>query len=185
MRRQLQWVALAGSDCVLATISASLLRATASKLLPRGRSSKSAFTPPSTYRARQSTIVGRDVFSFLAKALLDRPSDAPRIIRARSAWRCSVLPERTILSSSALSSAVIASAVLLAHMPHSIAGPNHLVKLCVRHYTRCVERCEAAHTEAKKTAKSPERVMTLGYRRPILDPNQLSRRGHVKLGSPS
>ena len=94
------------------------------KLLPRGRSSKSAFTPPSTYRARQSTIVGRDVFSSLAKALLDRPSAAPRIIRARSAWRCSVLPERTILSSSALSSAVIASAVLLAHMPHSIAGPR-------------------------------------------------------------
>src|SRR6516225_1207877 len=135
MRRQLQWVALAGGDCVFATISASLLRATASKLLPRGRSSKSAFTPPSTYRARQSTIVGRDVFSSLAKALLDRPSAAPRIIRARSAWRCSVLPERTILSSSALSSAVIASAVLLAHMPHSIAGPNYIVKLCVRHYT--------------------------------------------------
>src|SRR6516225_7076875 len=135
MRRQLQWVALAGGDCVFATISAALLRATASKLLPRGRSSYSAFTPPSAYRPRQSTTVGRDVFSSLAKALLDRPSAAPRIIRARSAWRCSVLPERTILSSSALSSAVIASAVLLAHMPHSIAGPNHLVKLCVRHYT--------------------------------------------------
>src|SRR5215469_3658364 len=101
MGRQLQCVALAGGDCVLATISASLLRATASKLLPRGRSSKSAFTPPSTYRARQSKIVGRDVFSSLAKALLDRPSAAPRIIRARSACRCSVLPERTILSSSA------------------------------------------------------------------------------------
>jgi carbonic anhydrase len=23
-------------------------------------------------------------------------------------------------------------------MPHSIAGPNHIVKLCVRHYTRSV-----------------------------------------------
>src|ERR1700757_4664462 len=51
-------------------------------------------------------------------------SAAPRIIRARSAWRCSVRPERTILSSSALSSAVIASAALLAHMPHSIADPR-------------------------------------------------------------
>src|SRR6516225_5970394 len=140
MRRQLQWVALAGGDCVLATISASLLRATASKLLPRGRSSQSAFTPPSTYRARQSTIVGRDVLSCLAKALLDRPSAAPRIIRARSACRCSVLPERTILSSSALSSPVIASAVLLAPMPHSIAGPEPYVKLCVRHYTSYAKR---------------------------------------------
>src|SRR5215472_5483438 len=136
MRRQLQCVALAGGDCVLAIISASLLRATASKLLPRGRSSKSAFTPPSTYRARQSTTVGREVFSSLAKALLDRPSAAPRIIRARSAWRCSVRPERTILSSSALSSAVIASAVLLAHMPHSIADLRPIVNLSVRHYTR-------------------------------------------------
>jgi hypothetical protein len=34
MRRQLQCVALAGGDCVLATTSASLLRATASKLCP-------------------------------------------------------------------------------------------------------------------------------------------------------
>src|SRR6516164_1577896 len=74
-------------------------------------------------------------FSSLAKALLDRPSAAPRIIRARSAWRCSVRPERTILSSSALSSAVIASAVLLAHMPHRIAGPKTIVNLCLRHYT--------------------------------------------------
>src|SRR5215468_11288467 len=155
MRRQLQCVALAGGDCVLATTSASLLRATASKLLPRGRSSKSAFTPPSTYRARQSTIVGRDVFSSLAKALLDHPSVAPRIIRARSAWRCSVLPERTILSSSALSSAVIASAVLLAHMPHSIAGPNHIVKLCVRLYTSGFTPVYPCHVSPRDMRQHP------------------------------
>ena len=59
----------------------------------------------------------------------DKPSLDPWmlvVIRARRAWRCSVRPERTILSSSALSSAVIASAVLLAHMPHRIAGPRPL-----------------------------------------------------------
>src|SRR5215470_9609360 len=70
MRRQLQCVASAGGDCVLATISAALLRATASKLLPRGRSSKSTFTPPSTYRVRQSTIVGRDVFSSFGQSVV-------------------------------------------------------------------------------------------------------------------
>ena len=70
--------ALAGGDCVLATISGALLRATASKLLPRGRSSKSTFTPPSTYRVRQSTIVGRDVFSSFGQSVVASAGHAAR-----------------------------------------------------------------------------------------------------------
>src|SRR6266851_1662696 len=136
MRLQLHCVACAGAVCVLAIISASLARAKGRKLRPRGRSSYSAATPPSAKRRRQSSTVGREVPSSLASALFDLPSAAPRTIRARSATRCSVLPERAIRSSSCLLSGVAANAELLVHMPRSITHANHIVKLCVRYYTR-------------------------------------------------
>src|SRR5260370_19106821 len=99
---QLHCVACAGAVCVLAIISASLARAKGRKLRPRGRSSYSAATPPSAKRRRQSSTVGREVPSSLAIALLVLPSAPPRTIRARSATRCSVLPERPIRSTSSL-----------------------------------------------------------------------------------
>jgi hypothetical protein len=48
--------------------------------------------------------------------------------------RCSVLPERTIRSSSRLSSGVTANAALVAHMSRHMTGANQFVKRYVRHY---------------------------------------------------
>ena len=85
--------------------------------------------------------VGRDVLSSLASALFDLPSAAPRMIRARNAMRCSVLPDRTSRSSSCLASRVTANAALLAHMLGSLTRATRIVKHCVRHYTRAPFRC--------------------------------------------
>src|ERR1035438_3876557 len=134
--RQLHCVASGGSLCARVTISASLAGVSGLKLRPRARSSYRDSIPPSENRRRQSMIVGREVFSSAASALLDRPSAAPRTIRARKAMRCSVFPERTICSNLRLFSELTANAALGDHMNNSIRGTNHIVKLCVRHYTR-------------------------------------------------
>src|ERR1700720_2585686 len=135
MLLQLHCVACCGALCVLVIISAALARANGLKLRPRGRLSSRALTPPPEKPRRQSSTVGRDVLSSVASKLFDLPSAAPRIIRARNAMRCSVLPERTIRSSSCLASGVTANGALLAHMPGSLTSTNHIVKLCMRHYT--------------------------------------------------
>src|SRR6202040_2580958 len=55
-----------------------------------------------------------------------------------NAMRCCGLPERTIRSSSCLASGVTAIGALLAHMPGSLTSTNHIVKLCMRHYTSAI-----------------------------------------------
>src|SRR6202035_2807622 len=136
MLRQLHCVACFGALCVLVIIAASWARASGLKLRPRGRSALRAATPPSAKRCRQSITVARDVSSSFANALFDLPPAAPRTIRARRAMRCSVWPDRTIRSNFRLISGVIANAALFVHMLRSIIHAFHIVKLCVRHYTR-------------------------------------------------
>ena len=85
-------------------------------------------------------------------ALFDLPSAAPRMIRARNAMRCSVLPDRTSRSSSCLASRVTANAALLAHMLASLTRATRILKHCVRHYTRCVlkARTQTHHQERRR-----------------------------------
>src|ERR1039457_3127926 len=134
--RQLHCVASGGALCARVTISASLAGVSGLELRPRARASYRDSIPPSENRRSQSMIVGREGFSSGATPVLDRPSAAPRTIRARKAMRCAVFPERTICSNLHLFSELTANAALGDYMNNSIRGTNHIVKLCVRHYTR-------------------------------------------------
>ena len=64
---------------------------------------------------------------FPGQRVVRLPSATPRMIWARNAMRCSVLPDRTSRSSSCLASRVTANAALLAHMLGSLTPTRRVL----------------------------------------------------------